>query len=76
MPEKTQFPIDTTLTPKNAKERGYVLWNDVYINEVTPGLDDVSILIKECGYKLGIASIEKEVDLYGLYKPIEMKIRQ
>lgn len=66
--------FDLSLTPENAKKRGYRYIDDI-IYKVFPlsyALDDILKLVHEDGYKLGKPSSINDFDLfYGLYAPLE-----
>jgi hypothetical protein len=65
--------VDSTLTPQNAKERGYEYIDDVFYNvySLNDAFYDILKLIKENGYKLGTPSHQNDFEFfYGLYAPI------
>jgi hypothetical protein len=66
--------VDWSLTPSNAKERGYLWYRDgIYDSEAPPEVNkDLEELISE-GWKLGEPALTelKENCGVGLYKPLE-----
>lgn len=68
--------IDPTLTPKNAKQKGYEYIDDIIYSEYMSQAATKHILklINQHGYKLGAPSVSKESNIYrGLYMPIKEK---
>lgn len=68
-----QINVDQTLTPENAKRRGYILWQDyIYDPSAPEGVNiDIEKLVKT-GWKLGKPALpDSEQNCgVGLYKPI------
>ena len=72
------LPVDLSLTPQNAKERGYVWVGDI-VSESNAFLvgfqEDVSVLLRE-GYILGRAQYETTSSDKGLYCPVSSSPEQ
>jgi hypothetical protein len=67
VPEKPDVPIDVTLTPENAKERGYMWLYDIFDGMMQ---DPIIQSMVGDGYKLGKASNTSYVVAAGLYQPL------
>jgi hypothetical protein len=67
VPEKPNVPIDLTLTPENAKERGYNYFCDIFDGMIH---DPIVQSMIEDGYKLGKASNKSYVVSAGVYVPV------
>ena len=67
MPEQTDLPIDRTLTPENATERGYLWLYDIFDGMIHSII--VQSLVEE-GYKLGKASETRYLVSVGVYQPL------
>ena len=67
MPEQTSLPIDKTLTPGNAEERGYMWMYDIFDGMVND--PSIKSLVQDDGYKLGKAG-ENNIGGTGLYRPL------
>ena len=67
MPEQTTLPIDETLTPENAQEKGYVWMYDIFDGMVND--PSITSLVQDDGYKLGKAG-ENSIGGTGLYQPL------
>lgn len=64
--------FDLSLTPENAKKKGYKYIEDVIYNVIAPTShkNDILQLIYKNGYKLG-SPIHANKPVYGLYAPIK-----
>ena len=67
VPEQTDLPIDLTLTPENAKERGYTWLYDIFDGMRNDPL--IQSMVQD-GYKLGKASNTSYVVSAGVYQPL------
>ena len=66
--------FDLSLTPENAKKRGYEYIDDVIysIFAMHNSLPDILKLVHQHGYKLGTPSRKNNFEsFYGLYAPIK-----
>ena len=68
-PAFPSLSVDTSLTPENAHERGYVWDNDIAYDETSP-FDDLVVLVTQEGYKLGRARDSVTPEDKGLYRPL------
>lgn len=68
MPEKPAAPIDLSLTPENAAERGYTWLYDIFDGMLQDPL--IKSLVDDDGYKLGQASQTNYVVAAGVYEPV------
>lgn len=62
-------PVDKTLTPENARERGYVFVCDAYPEFLRENRDLVATLRGQ-GCVLGAGSVASGDDALGLYQPL------
>ena len=70
MPEQTQLPIDSTLTPENATERGYTWLYDIFDGMISSPIIQSMV---EDGYKLGKASETRYLVAAGVYQPLQLQ---
>ena len=72
MSEQTDLPIDLTLTPENARERGYTHLYDIFDGMMQDPL--IKSMVND-GYKLGKANNTSYVLSAGVYEPVRTQPR-
>jgi hypothetical protein len=68
VPEQTDLPIDLTLTPENAADKGFPWICDLFDGMAHDAL--IISLVQEDGYKLGKAGGNNTIAATGLYRPV------
>lgn len=66
--------VDMTLTPENARKRGFKYIDDVLyeVFAISDSINDIFQLAKDQGCKLGIPSPQNDFEhFYGLYMPVD-----
>lgn len=63
------FPIDQTLTPATARQRGYVLVCDALPDFLEENRDMITALLED-GCVLGVGSAGNQDDTVGIYQPL------
>jgi hypothetical protein len=65
------YANDSTLTPQNARVKGYKYIDDIVYNINSTAMQDIIKLIQQYGYKLGVPTQKDESNsFFGLYAPI------
>jgi len=70
VPAPADVPIDLTLTPENAQERGFIWLYDIFDGMMRDPL--IQSMLQD-GYKLGKASNTSYVVSAGVYQPVREK---
>ena len=71
--QASTLPVDKTLTPANARERGYTLVCEVFPEFVAENKEVIQTLLAD-GCVLGLASPGNEDEALGLYRPRQRSV--
>lgn len=67
--QELPFPVDNTLTPENARQRGYVFVCDAFPEFLEENRELVAA-VRSQGCVLGAGSVASSDDALGLYQPL------
>jgi hypothetical protein len=71
--QTSTFPVDRTLTPANAGQRGYTLVCEVFPEFVAENKEVIQALLAD-GCVLGLASSGNQDEALGLYRPLPRSV--